>query len=131
MGHADLSFFRALLSRTLERLTLSSVEGLSELVDERETLPDLTDRATQETDRDMSLIMRERDRRLLQEVRQALQRLDNGEYGVCEECGEEATLMYLGTPLCEECDQEQQREHDYMLRDQMRDYYAERGVYRE
>ena len=49
----------------------------------------------------------------------------------CEECGEEATLMHLGTPLCEECDQEQQLEHDDMLRDQMRDYYAERGVYRE
>lgn len=109
MGHADLSFFRALLSRTLERLTLSSAEGLSELVDERETLPDLADRATQETDRDMSLIMRERDRRLLQEVRQALQRLDNGEYGVCEECGEEIPLPRLKAQpmatLCVGCKQ--------------------------
>ncbi len=109
MGHADLSFFRALLSRTLEHLTLSSAEGLSELVDERETLPDLADRATQETDRDMSLIMRERDRRLLQEVRQALQRLDNGEYGVCEECGEEIPLPRLKAQpmatLCVGCKQ--------------------------
>lgn len=109
MGHADLSYFRALLSRTLERLTLSSAEGLSELVDERETLPDLADRATQETDRDMSLIMRERDRRLLREVRQALQRMDNGEYGVCEECGEEIPLPRLKAQpmatLCVACKQ--------------------------
>ena len=118
MGHADLSFFRALLSRTLERLTLSSAEGLSELVDERETLPDLADRATQETDRDMSLIMRERDRRLLQEVRQALQRLDNGEYGVCEECGEEIGVPRLKarpmTTMCIKCKSRQ--EEDEQLR---------------
>ncbi len=57
----------------------------------------------------MSLIMRERDRRLLREVRQALQRMDNGEYGVCEECGEEIPLPRLKAQpmatLCVACKQ--------------------------
>jgi len=52
-------------------------------------LPDPTDRATLESDRNFTLRIRDRERKLIGKIKEALERIDTGTYGVCESCGEE------------------------------------------
>jgi DnaK suppressor protein len=108
MGRADLERFRAILLNMLaETGTRVALDAANSLSESRETLADPADRASQETDLDFTLIMRERDRRRVQDIRAALARLDSGEYGVCDECGEDIPFARLRarpmTTLCVEC----------------------------
>jgi DnaK suppressor protein len=68
---------------------------------------DMADRAAHESARNMMLIMSERDRTMLEEIRNALERVELGEYGICFECGEDiglARLMAQPTAtLCVHC----------------------------
>jgi DnaK suppressor protein len=68
---------------------------------------DLADRAAHESDRNMMLLMSERDRIMLEDIRNALERVELGEYGICFECGEDiglARLMAQPTAtLCVHC----------------------------
>ena len=94
-----------------------TVEGM----DEEENFPDPTDRASLESNRDFTLRIRERERKLIFKIQEALERLDEGEYGVCESCGEKIGIARLKarpvTTLCIDCKstQEVQEKKDKRL----------------
>ncbi len=69
--------------------------------------PDPTDRATLETDRNFTLRIRDRERKLIAKIREALERIDAGTYGVCELCGgpisEKRLMARPVTTMCIAC----------------------------
>lgn len=79
-----------------------------------EEQPDPTDRASLETDRSRALRLRDRDRRLMGKIQEALERLETGTFGVCESCGGSISPARLRarpvTTLCIECKREAERE---------------------
>lgn len=100
--------FKGLLHQQMQALlrdAADTVDGMSEV--EKEGFPDPTDRASIETDRNFLLRIRDRERKLITKIRDALQRLDRGEFGVCESCGGNISTQRLKarpvTTLCIEC----------------------------
>ncbi len=82
-----LQWRKDLLREAEDTLASLSAGGISEA--------DLTDRASVETDRALELRTRDRARKLISKIDQALERLDNGTYGYCEESGEPISLKRL------------------------------------
>lgn len=76
--------------------------------------PDLGDQASAETDRGFMLRLRGREQRLLKKIDEALDRLDNGTFGICEDCGEQIELKRLEarpvTTMCIDCKTLQEEE---------------------
>jgi len=76
--------------------------------------PDLGDQATAETDRNFMLRLRGREQRLLKKIDEAISRIDNGIFGICDDCGEEIELKRLEarpvTTMCIECKTLQEEE---------------------
>jgi DnaK suppressor protein len=107
----DIEFFRNLLSQRVDEL-LSEAGKAVEIMDDDANFPDPSDRATMESNRNSMLRMRDRERKLIFKIQEALQRLQEGEYGVCEECGEEIAIERLKarpvTTLCIECKSSQE-----------------------
>jgi DnaK suppressor protein len=91
---------------------------------------DTYDLASEERDREISFILSDRERVKIKQIDDALARLDEGSYGVCEACGleigEERLEAMPFTRLCRDCQQDQERE----ARTQRR-YEDERNVYRK
>jgi DnaK suppressor protein len=87
-------FRRKLLNWKAELLDESrhTIEGLQE---DTRNIPDITDRASEETDRALELRTRDRQRKLVNKIDEALRRIDQGEYGYCEETGEPISLKRL------------------------------------
>lgn len=87
-------FRRKLLNWKAELLELSAttIEGLQ---DSGRNVPDIADRASEETDRALELRTRDRQRKLVAKIDSALRRIDNGEYGYCEMTGEPISLRRL------------------------------------
>lgn len=107
MGHLDVERFRLVLRDMLETLIGQSRDALDVMSQEVASFADVADRATAESDRHLGIIMRERDRQLIGEIHEALGRVKDGEYGICQECGEdigEARLRAQPTAtLCVHC----------------------------
>lgn len=107
MGHLDVERFSAVLCDMLETIKGKSRESLDIMAREEAAYADVADRAAVESDRHMAVIMGERDRQLISEIREALARVQEGEYGICQECGEEIGLARLRAQptatLCVQC----------------------------
>lgn len=118
MNPNDLEYFRKLLTSMLEEAQQNGDSTLEELTGGNEVFADPADRATAESDRAFTLRLRDRERRLIRKIQAALQRLDDGVYGICEECGEDISLARLKarpvTRLCIHCKARQ--ENDERLR---------------
>ncbi len=118
MDQKDLEFFRKLLNKMLEEAQQKGDVTLEEMTDSNEVFADPADRATAESDRAFTLRIRDRERRLIRKIQSALQRIDDGTYGICEECGEEIGVARLKarpvTRLCINCKAKQ--EEDETLR---------------
>ena len=95
MSERQLKYFRHKLLQWKEDILRESRETLSHLQKETENHPDLTDRATSETDRALELRTRDRQRKLISKIDEALRRIDDGSYGYCEETGEPISLARL------------------------------------
>jgi DnaK suppressor protein len=89
MGHLEVDRFKQVLTDMLDTLIGQSRDSLDVMSQEVATFADVTDRATAESDRQLNILMRERDRQLIGEIHEALDRVKEGEYGICQECGEE------------------------------------------
>ena len=112
MDQEKLGYFSRLLQDQLDELideALKTVNGMTSLKD---TFPDPTDRAALETDRNFLLRIRDRERKLIEKIKEALDRIDNGRFGVCELCGkeigEERLMARPVTTLCIECKKKQE-----------------------
>ena len=89
------AYFRAKLNAWKNDILREARETLDHLAEESANHPDLADRASSETDRAIELRARDRQRKLISKIDAALQRLDEGTYGYCEETGEPISLGRL------------------------------------
>jgi len=95
MNERQRDYFRAKLLAWKEDILKEARETLQHLQDENQNHPDLADRASSETDRAIELRARDRQRKLIAKIEDALQRIDEGTYGYCEETGEPIALKRL------------------------------------
>ena len=111
-------YFKKLLDGRLDDLLTEANKTVSGMTLYKENLPDPADRASLESDRNFTLRIRDRERKLIGKIREALERLDEGTYGICEECGENISEARLKarpvTTLCIDCKKRQ--ESDEKLR---------------
>jgi DnaK suppressor protein len=87
MNEAQLAFFRALLARMRDDI-LRKADETVEHMREVDNVSDPADRATVEEEHTLELRTRDRERKLLKKIEQAIDRIDAGEYGYCDETGE-------------------------------------------
>lgn len=96
MNPVMLEYFRAQLLNWRAELVRESQETIHNTLQAIELQkPDLADRASAETDHALELRTRDRERKLISKINEALQRIDDGEYGFCEETGEPITIARL------------------------------------
>ncbi len=99
--------FRKLLRERLEALVKDDKKSADGFSDMQEESPDPVDQAAMESDRDFSFRIRERESRLIAKIDEALDRIDDGTYGTCGECGREISIERLRarpvTTLCIRC----------------------------
>jgi DnaK suppressor protein len=95
MNERQLEFFRRKLIIWKQELLGQSAETIDNLQDSARAVPDLADRASEETDRALELRTRDRQRKLVGKIDAALRRIENGEYGYCEVTGEPISLKRL------------------------------------
>lgn len=114
MEKEKIEEFRSILQSQLETLLRDAEKTVTEMTDEKTNFPDPTDRASLESDRNFELRIRDRERKLIMKIREALERIDDGEFGICESCEEEIGEARLRarpvTTLCIDCKTEQERQ---------------------
>jgi DnaK suppressor protein len=88
MNERQRDYFRQKLVAWKEDILREAKETLQHLQDENQNHPDFADRASSETDRAIELRARDRQRKLISKIDDALTRIDDGTYGYCEETGE-------------------------------------------
>jgi len=108
----NIEFFRKSLNDWLDELFGEVSKTVSDMTHQRVNMPDPADRATLESDRNFELRIRDRERKLIGKIRDALERIENGTYGICEECGEEISEARLKvrpvTTYCIDCKKRQE-----------------------
>ena len=95
MNERQRDYFRAKLVAWKDEILKEARETLQHLQDESQNHPDFADRASSETDRAIELRARDRQRKLIAKIDAALQRIEDGTYGYCEETGEPISLGRL------------------------------------
>jgi len=114
MDKAKLDEFKLILQQQLDELLREAGKTVAEMSDEKTNFPDPTDRASLESDRNFELRIRDRERKLINKIREAIERIDEGEFGICESCEEEIGEARLKarpvTTLCIDCKTEQERQ---------------------
>ena len=95
MNERQRDYFRNRLLAWRDEILREAQETLQHLQDENQNHPDLADRASSETERAIELRARDRQRKLIAKIDAALQRIDDGTYGFCEETGEPISLRRL------------------------------------
>ncbi len=95
MNDRQREYFRDKLLAWREEILKEARETLQHLQDDSQNHPDFADRASSETDRAIELRARDRQRKLIAKIDAALQRIDDGTYGYCEETGEPISLKRL------------------------------------
>ncbi|MDJ0860005.1 MAG: RNA polymerase-binding protein DksA [Dinoroseobacter sp.] len=95
MNDRQLEYFRRKLLAWKSELLEDSQNTISELQGAARNIPDVADRASEETDRALELRTRDRQRKLISKIDSALRRIEEGEYGYCEATGEPISLKRL------------------------------------
>ncbi len=115
LSKAQLDKFREQLATWRKELD----DGLNQTIqsmhqEEQTSFPDPTDQATVETDRNFDLRIRDRERKLIKKIDQAMNRIKEGNFGVCESCGGSISVKRLQarpvTTLCIDCKTSQEIE---------------------
>lgn len=114
MGPKQLEYFRQKLLAWKEELLEESQETMEHLREENLNEPDVNDRATIESETAFELRTRDRYRKLLDKIEHALERIEEGDYGYCEETGEPIGLPRLeARPIATLCIEAQERHEKY------------------
>jgi len=95
MNDRQREYFRQKLLAWREDILKEAKETLQHLQDENQNHPDFADRASSETDRAIELRARDRQRKLIAKIDEALSRIEDGTYGYCEETGEPISIKRL------------------------------------
>ena len=110
MSDAQLEHFRKILTAWKRELMFEVDRTVHHMQDEAANFPDPNDRATQESEFGLELRTRDRERKLLRKIDAALARIDEGNYGWCDETGEEIGLKRLeARPVATLCLEAQER----------------------
>jgi DnaK suppressor protein len=108
-----LQFFRHLLTQKMNELLDEAEKTVSDMTTGKENFPDPNDRATLESDRNFELRIRDRERKLLVKIQEAIKRIDDGVFGMCEVCGgpisEKRLMARPVTTLCIDCKTKQEK----------------------
>lgn len=116
MNPMQLEYFRQKLLQQRNELLRESSETLQSLQQESLQQPDLTDRASMESDRALELRTRDRERKLINKIDMALQRIQDGSYGYCDETSEPIGLRRLEARPVATLSVEAQERHERMER---------------
>ena len=112
MRRRDLNIFKKLLTRRLEELMMEAERAKNTVKGSEQPSSDPIDQASDQFERDILLRLRDRESKLMVKIKEALEKIENGTFGVCEECGEEISLKRLRArpmaTLCIECKHEQE-----------------------
>jgi DnaK suppressor protein len=104
MCDAHLKHFEEILKAWRSELTDDTSRTVNNIQDETANHPDPTDRASQETDMALELRGRDRDRKLIKKIESSIVELNSGDFGYCENCGEEIGLKRLeARPTANQC----------------------------
>ena len=112
MNERQLDYFRKKLLRWKDEILRESRETVSHLQKETENHPDIADRASSETDRSLELRTRDRQRKLIAKIDDAIRRIEDGSYGYCEETGEPIGLARLEARPIATLSREAQERHE-------------------
>ena len=117
MEQEDQDYFRALLNKQLEELLGEAGKTVSGMTNSKDdNFPDPTDRASLETDRNFLLRVKDRERKLILKVEEAISRLEGDEFGICVLCGEEISTERLKvrsvTTSCIDCKTEEEEDEN-------------------
>ena len=108
-----VEFFRFMLTQEINKLLSEAEKTVSEMTNGKENYPDPNDRASLESDRNFELRIRDRERKLISKMREAIQRIDSGTYGICTSCGGDISDKRLTarpvTTLCIDCKTKQEK----------------------
>ncbi len=116
MNPMQCEYFRQTLLAWRSELLQESTETLQHLQEESLAEPDIADRASLETDRSLELRTRDRERKLIAKIDEALRRIDDGSYGYCEETSEPISLRRLEARPIATLSVEAQERHERMER---------------
>lgn len=95
MNGRQLEYFRRKLLNWKAEIVEDSRDTIEGMKDQTRNIPDVADRASEETDRALELRTRDRQRKLVSKIDSALRRIEDGEYGYCEITGEPISLKRL------------------------------------
>ncbi len=117
MDETRLEYYRGVLQDEMRSLLEEAGKTVSEMTADTTNFPDPNDRATQESDRNFELRIRDRERKLINKIKEALARIDDGTFGICEVCGEEISEGRLRarpvTTLCIDCKIEEEKKEKH------------------
>jgi DnaK suppressor protein len=113
MKTKELQYFTAILNRRLEELLYNAGHTMSELILQTSQEIEYIDRASAETDQSLRLRIRSRESQLIKKIRQALERVENNTFGICESCGEDISIKRLEarpvTTKCIDCKEDEEK----------------------
>lgn len=114
LSEKNKRYFKKCLTQRLNKSLAKAHDTLADISDLRDRPSDELEEASLSSDRGFALRIRDREAKLIVKIRNALERLEEGTFGICEECGEEIPLKRLKarpvTTLCIECKKEQEAE---------------------
>jgi DnaK suppressor protein len=107
MRSEKLELFRVMLTQKITELLEDAGKTVSEMTIAKENFPDPNDRASLEADRNFELRIRDRERKLIAKMQEAIRRIDDGTFGICDNCGgpisEKRLLARPVTTQCIDC----------------------------
>ncbi|AZV80446.1 RNA polymerase-binding protein DksA [Parasedimentitalea marina] len=112
MNERQLEFFRRKLLNWKQDLLADSRDTIEALQDNTRNIPDVADRASEETDRALELRTRDRQRKLVSKIDAAIRRVDEGEYGYCNVTGDPISLKRLNARPIATMSLEAQERHE-------------------
>jgi DnaK suppressor protein len=105
--------YKALLQQKINELLSEAGKTVSEMTNGKENYPDPNDRASLESDRNFELRIRDRERKLIMKMQEAIKRIEDGVFGICEVCGgpisEKRLMARPVTTLCIDCKTKQEK----------------------
>jgi len=112
MNDRQSEYFRKKLTDWKNSIVADSRETIEGMQEGARNIPDVADRASEETDRALELRTRDRERKLVAKIDAALRRIDEGTYGYCEETGEPISLKRLDARPIATLSLEAQEKHE-------------------
>ena len=113
LKQGKMETYKALLTQKINELLSEAGKTVTEMTNGKENYPDPNDRASLESDRNFELRIRDRERKLIMKMQEAIKRIDDGVFGICEVCGgpisEKRLMARPVTTLCIDCKTKQEK----------------------